>query len=230
MRIRKTDEQTGKKKRSGKKLAAAAAAAVVLTAGAAVHERFSVEELLRSPDSQTPVTAFEQTPAAGESVIAELPAEERKLSRSDAVRSRILRLPVWVKAAALLPLWAAGTLPAALAAALGPVWRALLGFAVQAAVLAGLFCLAYKLLFPKRKVRELFRKKNLRRLLLGAVVLTAADMVLAMAWPEWTAARAVLMLGLGFGVLCLLWKRLCGAFRAPEPETVKTRLVADQAA
>ena len=38
-------------------------------------------------------------------------------------------------------------------------------------------------------------------------------------WGFYTMAAA------GFGVLCLLWKRLCGRFRAPEPDLVKTRLV-----
>lgn len=230
MRIPKKKETEGHRKQTGKKLAAAAAAAVVLTAGTAVHERFRADELLKSPDSGTPVEAFEQTDAAGPTVIAELPEEERKLSRSDAVRSRILRLPAWIKTVFLLPLWAVGSLPAALAPVLGPVWNALLAFAVQAAVLIGLFCLAYKLLFPKRKVRELFRRKNLRWLLLGAVVLTAADMVLAMVWPQWNTVRTLLMLAVGFGVLWLLWRRLRGAFHASEPETVKTRLVMDQAA
>lgn len=230
MLIRKKKESAGQRKHTGKKLAAAAAAAVVLTAGTAVHERFRADELLKSPDRGTPVEAFERTDTAGPTVIAELPEEERKLSRADAVRSRFLRLPVWVKSAVLLPLWAVGSLPAALASALGPVWSALAAFAVQAAVLMGLFCLAYKLLFPERRVRELFRRKNLRWLLLGAVALTAADMVLAMVWPRWNAVRALLMLAAGFGVLWLLWRRLRGVFRASEPETVRTRLVMDKAA
>ena len=203
---------------------------MVLTAGTAVHERFRAEELLRGPVKEPAATVFQQTDGAEADVIAELPEEERKLSRADAARRRFLRLPAWMRTAFLLPLWAVGALPAALAPVLAPVWKALLGFAVQAAVLTGLFCLVYKLLFPKRKVRELFRKKNLRWLLLGAALLAAADMILAMVWPKWTPVRAVLMLAAGFGVLWLLWRRLRELFRAPEPEKVKTRLVMDRAA
>lgn len=230
MGIRKKKEADKAARPSGKKLAAAAAAALVLTAGAAVHERFSADELLPGGDRLPASVSLDQTAPAGEDVLAELPAEERKLSRADRVRSRFLRLPAWVKTACLLPLWAVGCLPAALAPAAGLLWRALLDFGVQTAALAGLFCLVYKLLFPQHKVRELFRRKNLRRLLLGAAALTAADLLLAILWPRWTAARTALMLAAGFGVLWLLWRRLCGALRAPEPETVRTRLVLDRAA
>ena len=225
MGIRKR-EKAEHKKGDRKKLAAVAAATVVLTTGAAVHESFDPEELLRAAASPAHVETVKRT-ASNRVVLAELPDETRALSRGDALRARIIRLPVWVKTAVLLPLWAVGSLPAALLGALSPVWSALLGVALQAGVLMGLFCLVYKLLFPKRKVRELFRRKNLRWLLLGAVALTAADMVLAQVWPEWTALRFALLLAAGFLVLALLYKRLCGALRAPEPEIVKTRLVAE---
>ena len=225
MGIRKR-EKAEHKKGDRKKLAAVAAATVVLTTGAAVHESFDPEELVRAAAGPAHVETVKRT-ASSRVVLAELPDETRALSPGDALRARIIRLPVWVKTAFLLPLWAVGSLPAALFGALSPVWGALLGVALQAGVLMGLFCLVYKLLFPKRKVRELFRRKNLRWLLLGAVGLTGADMVLAQVWPEWTALRFALLLAAGFLVLALLYKRLCGALRAPEPEIVKTRLVAE---
>ncbi len=225
MGIRKR-EKAEHKKCDRKKVAAVAAATVVLTTGAAVHESFDPDELLRAAAGPAHVETVRRT-ASNRVVLAELPDETRELSRGDALRARIIRLPVWVKTAFLLPLWVVGSLPAALLGTLGPVWDVLLSLAIQAGVLVGLFCLVYKLLFPKRKVRELFRRKNLRWLLLGAVALTGADMVLAQMWPEWTALRFALLLGAGFGVLALLYKRLCGAFRAPEPEIVKTRLVAE---
>ena len=218
-----------KAKKLNKKLAVGAAA-VVLAAGAAVHERFTVDELIHGESVRPAAEEFAPAAAPEKIVVAEL-SDSEELSRADAVRSRVIRLPGWVKSAVLLPLWALGSLPAALFTALGPVWDGLLGLALQMAVLTGLFGLVYKLLFPRRKVRELFRKKNLKWLFIGAVTLAAADVVLAQVWTGWPIARVLVTLAVGFGVLWLLWKRLCGAFRAPEPDRVKkTRLVMDQAA
>ena len=224
---RKRGGRTVKKKKNAKikhKKLAAGAAVVVLAAGAAVHENFELDELLSDEKVRPRVEELEREEAPEPNVLAELP-EEEYLSRADALRGWFIRLPVWVKSVFLLPLWALGTVPAALAPALGPVWDALAGLGVQLGVMTGLFCLVYKLLFPDRKVRELFRKKNLKWLFLGAVTVTAADVVLTQLWTDWPVARVLGLAAVGMGVLCLLWKRLCGAFRAPEPKTVKTRLV-----
>ncbi len=210
-------------KHKHKKLAAGAAA-VVLAASAAVHENFELDELISDEKVRPRVEEFERAAAPEADVLAELP-EEVRLSRADALRGWFIGLPLWVKSVFLLPLWALGTVPAALVPALGPVWDALAGLGVQLGVMTGLFCLVYKLLFPDRKVRDLFRKKNLKWLFLGAVTVTAADVVLTQLWTDWPVARALVLAVVSFGVLGLLWKRLCGAFRAPEPETVKTRLV-----
>ena len=90
--------------------------------------------------------------------------------------------------------------------------------------MAALFCLAYKLLFPKAKLRELFRKKNIKWFLLAALALTAANVLLGELWDGWPALRAVLTAALGYLTLCLLWKRLCGALRMPEKPRVRTEL------
>ena len=104
---------------------------------------------------------------------------------------------------------------------------ALAELAVQTGVLAGLFCLVYKLLFPRGKVRRLFRRRNLKWLFLGAFTVTAANALLCQLWPDWPALRALLLTAAGFGVLCLLWRRLCGRLRAPTPRTVRTELTMD---
>lgn len=224
----KRTEVTGavkkEKKRTGRGKALAAGAAVVLAAGAAVNGTMDLDELIPHERTRPGGEAFAPAHAQARTVLAELPDSEW-LSLSDALRARFLRLPQWVKTAVLLPLWAVGSLPAALLGALGPVWSALLGLALQAGVLAGLFVLVYKLLFPNRKVRELFRRKNLKWLFVGAVTLTAADLVLTQLWTGWPVLRVLLLAGAGFGVLGLLWKRLCGKLPGPTAARVKNRLV-----
>lgn len=209
-----------------KKAAVGAAAAVVaLASGLAVHQAFEPAELLHNVDDPAKYAQTIQTyRTAADAPLAELGSYER-MTLADAVRGRIIRLPVAVKSAVLLPLWCLGAIPAALGTALAPLWGVLLGLLIQLGILLGLFCVIYKLLFPKRKLRELFRKKNLKWLLLGAVTVTAANVLLAQLWTGWPVLRAVLLGLAGFGILCLLWKRLCGAFCAPKPETVRTTLV-----
>lgn len=206
------------------KKAKAGVAAAMVAAGVAVNQAFSPSELTH--DMKEPVQTQFEEPVQAEMDTDVLAAytEERRMGRADRVRTAFLRLPVAVKAAALLPLWAIGALPAALVTALSPFWHALLGLALHAAALAAVFALAYKLLFPHKKLRDLFRKKNLKWLFLAAVLLTAADVLLGEVWTGWPVLRVALMLAAGYVVLCLLWKRLCGKLRGPEPEKVRTEL------
>lgn len=205
-----------------KKLAVGIAAAAVVAAGVGVNRCFEPGELIHDVDGPAAEYTLRAAPSGGD-VFAEY-AETERMSRADRVRARFLRLPAAVKSAALLPLWAVGALPAALAPVLGPVWGALAALTAQAGVLAGLFCLVYKLLFPRQKIRQLFRRKNIKWLLLGAFTVTAANALLCRLWPDWPALRALLLTAAGFGVLWLLWKRLCGHLRGPAPRTVRTKL------
>ena len=206
------------------KKAAAGAAAAVLAASVAVNQAFEPAELVRSAEELARHTETAQFRLSGEEPLAQLPEYER-ISLADAARGWFIRQPVALKGVVLLPLWCIGALPVALGTALSPLWGTLLGLLLQICILLGLFCLVYKLLFPKRKLRELFRRKNLKWLVLGAVTVTAANVLLTHLWTGWPILRSVLLAAVGFGVTCLLYKRLCGAFKAPEPEIVKTRLV-----
>lgn len=208
-----------------KKIAGGVAAAVALT-GIAVNLAFEPAELLRDRAYFENHTRYIQTDD-GEEVAVEY-TEPEELGKKDRLRQWILKLPVPVKALFLLPLWAVGALPVALGEALLPglsiILRPVLGLVFQAAILLGVFCAVYKLVFPNRKVRELFKKKNRRWLLLGAAALTVTNVALSLAWPGWSVLRAVLMAAAAFGVLCLLWRKLCGRFKGPEPGIVRTKL------
>ena len=208
-----------------KKLAIGAAVTVA-AASIAANAAFQPEELLHSAAYLEAQTKYVQEGELGQGVIEY--TEEEQLGKADLLRAWLIRLPVPVKALVLFPLWVLGALPVALGtslfSALSPVAAQLLGFVLQAAVLVGLFCLVYKLIFPDRKISELFKKKNRRWLLLGAAFLTAVNFGLSLAWPGWHIARAVLMAAAGFGVLCLLWHRICGKFKAPQAGIVRNTL------
>ncbi len=207
------------------KKVAAGVAVTVMAASVATNVAFEPQELIHSADHLASHTEYAETVQEGDTRVLASYSEAEHISLADAARGWFIRLPVAVKAVFLLPLWALGALPVAIGTALAPVWVQVLGFALQAGVLIGVFCLVYKLIFPKRKVRELFKKKNFKWLFMGAVTVTAANMLLAQVWTGWPVARLVLTAAAGFGVLCLLWKRLCGKFKAPKPQTVETRLV-----
>ncbi len=213
------------KRGKGKKVAAGLAAAV-LVAGVAVHETFEPAELFQAKDSVPRQSAQEQNPSSGRRFLAELDSYER-ISLADAIRSWFIHLPVVIKGTILLPLWAVGAVPTALATALSPLWGALLAFLLQTIFLLTLFCGVYKTVFPERKVRELFRKKNLKKIFLGAFTVTVVNALLTQLWTNWPAWRAVLLSVVGLGVVSILYKRICGGFRAPEPEIVRSRLVFD---
>ena len=131
-----------------------------------------------------------------------------------------------MKALLLLPLWALGAIPVALVTALigSPVLAAVGNLVLQAGVLVGVFCVVYKLLFPQKKLKNLFRKRNLKWILAGSGAAVGVNWVLSEIWSGWAVLRVVLFLAVGFGILCLLYKRICGKFKAPRPQPVETKL------
>ncbi|MCD7749534.1 MAG: hypothetical protein LUH42_05745 [Oscillospiraceae bacterium] len=214
-------------KKKAKRRVAAAAAASVIAVSAVVNVSFDAEELIHSADYLSSHTQYVQTAQERDYDITY--TEMGELSKADSIRAWFIRLPVVAKSAILLPLWAIGSIPVAVGtavgAALAPFWSQILGFILQAAILVGVFCGVYKLLFPEKKIRDLFKKKNFKWLVIGAVALTTTNAILSYAWAGWSILRVVLMIAAGGGVLGLLWKRICGKEKAPEPEPVQTRLV-----
>ncbi len=191
--------------------------AAVLSVSAGVNEGFEAQELLQSAA---------QLEESGDYSYSITYTEEGELSRADSLRAAIIRLPVAVKALILLPLWALGAIPMAIVSGLAGagVWSVLLNFVLQTGVLAGVFCLVYKLLFPQKKLKNLFKRRNLKWLLAGSGAAVGVNWVLSEIWGGWAFLRVVLFLAVGFGVLCLCYKRLCGWFKAPEPQPVETKL------
>ncbi|MGM9662229.1 MAG: hypothetical protein ACI3WR_03950 [Oscillospiraceae bacterium] len=146
--------------------------------------------------------------------------EDEELRGMDRVRAWMLKLPLAVRALVLLPLWAvgevcfaaAGVLSAGLATAPG---QFLLSLAAQLGLLLGVFALTYKLIFPHTPVKELLGKKRFPWLLGAAFAVSVADFALGMTVEQWPLLRLALLAMAGFGVLSLLWTRLCGHLKGP---------------
>ncbi|MGM9618551.1 MAG: hypothetical protein ACI3W8_01755 [Oscillospiraceae bacterium] len=147
--------------------------------------------------------------------------EDEELWGMDRVRAWMLKLPLAVRALVLLPLWAvgevcfaaAGVLSAGLATAPG---QFLLSLAAQLGLLLGIFALTYKLIFPHTPVRQLLGKTRFPWLLGAAFAVSVADFALSMTVEQWPLLRLALLAMAGFGVLSLLWARLCSHLKGPE--------------
>ena len=208
-----------------KKVAAGVALTVAVTSIAA-NLAFEPGELTHSAAYLESHTRYMQQGELGEYTVEY--SEPEELGKKDALRTWLLKLPVPVKALILLPLWALGAIPVAIGtglfSAVSPILAQVASLLLQVGVFLGIFCAVYKLVFPHRKVTELFKKKNRRWLLLGAVTVTSANFAMGIIWPQWSVVRVVLTVVLGFAVLCLLWRRICGRLKMPERKMVQRRL------
>ncbi|MBR4907342.1 MAG: hypothetical protein IKZ44_10905 [Clostridia bacterium] len=142
---------------------------------------------------------------------------------------RIQSLPLPVRALVLLPLWGIGEVLTVLLSALwsSPVGQFLLHFLLEIALLVGLFALVWKLLFPHVPLRKVFSKKTFPWLIVGALLIAAADALLAYYWEPWKVWRIVLLAAVGFGVLLLLYHRIMDKLPLPKARKRKVELVVE---
>ena len=142
---------------------------------------------------------------------------------------RIQSLPLPVRALVLLPLWGIGEALTVLLSALwnSPVGQFLLHFLLEIALLVGLFALVWKLLFPHVPLRKLFSKKTFPWLIVGALVIAAADALLAYYWEPWKVWRIVLLAVVGFVVLLVLYRRITDKLPLPERRKKKVELIVE---
>ena len=122
--------------------------------------------------------------------------EKRRGGVRAALRRRILALPLIVRMVVVLPLWAVGwALTAAMAAlwtsALSPLAAKLFGALLMFGMLALVFALAVKAIFPDLPLRKIFSRRSLVALAIGALALFAADLVLPILWTEYERAKAL---------------------------------------
>ncbi len=208
-----------------KRRVAAGAAAMAVTASMLVHTAVPDPSVLVSPgqtDEASPhVLHVEQT--EHRSYLIETSNYE-PLTVRERLTVWVQGLPLPVRVLLLLPLWAVGE---ALTLLLSLLWNSPAGQAVLHALLAfgvllGLFALVWKLLFPNVPLKKMFTKRNMFLITLGAIVITAADRVLAHFWEPWKIWRLVGLGVVGSGVLALVWHRLLD--KLPLPKRRRQRL------
>ena len=194
----------------------------VATAAAGVVAACSLAVAVAAPSPCELFGGVEQAPAAQVAL-----ENERRTSKpasptlAERLRARFLSAPSVLRGLALLPFWAAGkallTLLSALFSALSPVWQVLLSVLLNALLLFGLFMLVYKLLFPKKKLRDLLTKRNILLLAGGSLLLAAADAALSAFWKDYRPVSIAVKLAFALGVLILLSWRIFGK-RKPRPQ------------
>ena len=128
---------------------------------------------------------------------------------TEAAKQMLYKVPVPVRAIAGLPLWAVGsgilyTLSGLYSAVLAPVLSHIIGFALCALILLAVFTLTMKTIFPNMPLKKILRKRNIIRVLIGAAVLKAADIVLPLFWGEYTRYKYMILLVSGLIVLAVL--------------------------
>ena len=202
-----------KSKKRFRRKAAATAAGVVAAFSMAVASVAPVSDELFSGAPQAPSVQTADDGQRARKTAAPTLAER--------LRALFFKQPSVVRGLVLLPFWAAGktllTLASALLTALAPVWQILLGVLLNALLLFGLFALVYKLLFPNKKLRDLFKKRNVLLLTGGSLLLAAADAVLRAFWEDYRPVSIAVKLVLALGVLILLCWRIFGR-RKPQPK------------
>lgn len=219
-----------KKCRTSKKVAAGAAG-VVTAAGLLVNTIVTDPAKLLNPTEESAVDPSHVCVVNGTEhrrYVVETDEYEPYTLR-ERICLRLRSLPLAVRALVLLPLWGVGEVLTVLLSALwsSPVGRFLLHFLLETALLVGLFVLVWKLLFPHVPLRKLFSKKTLPWLIAGALLIAAADALLAYFWEPWKVWRIVLLAVVGFAVLLLLIHRILDKLPLPKPKKKKVELVVE---
>jgi len=124
----------------------------------------------------------------------------------DGFRNLVLQIPVWIRACVFLPLWALGYLGIHLLTGIyqvvfAPVLSHIISYILCAAVMLGVFVLTMKSIFPHMPLKKILRWKNIRRILIGAVVLKLLDLFLPLIWGEYTRYKYLIMLIAGILIL-----------------------------
>lgn len=177
-------------KKLGKK-AAGAAAGAGLAASLLVGSVFASPQDIVGDDPVAQPAAIVQTVELNTPFPGEAPAEaqtEEKRGLAHRLCALLMRMPVAVRAAVLVPLWAVGW---GLIHAVGllsslialPVVGTILKFLLGAAIVLGLIICGLKLLFPEVPLKKLLGKRNLWGLAVCVGVIALAGALAGAVWP-----------------------------------------------
>ncbi len=199
---------------------------LVKKAAATAAGLFAAAALALGSVVDTPDELFSGTPQAAQVVLAATQEDDctskahayagpvKKERLRDKLRRLFLSQPSVVRGIMLLPFWAIGKvligLLSLLFAVLNPALQIILGVLLNAILLFGLFLVAFKLLFPNLRLRDLLTKRNILLLAAGSLLLSAADAILKAFWEDYRPVSIAIKLILGLTILSLLCWRIFG--------------------
>ena len=200
------------KEKSTRKRAAAAAVAVAASASVVTSTLFTDPADLLQNDAVTPIVETVDDGGSGDDGTSpdENETEESEaaaLGLRERMREWILALPIGIRLVFVLPFWALGygisaAATALWAAVLSPLLSSALGWVVLIAALVGAFGLTAKAIFPDMPWRKIFNKRSIFAVILGGLLLGAADHLLPLVWTGYArfavivrAAGSLLVLG-----------------------------------
>ena len=219
------NEKSSKKEKTKRKAATAAVAAVTAAGVVAGSVFDSAGDLLQRQDDAAMTTAYVDTllPDDGGDDDGQDDQDTeryRKRSLKQTVRESILRLPVALRLAVILPLWLVGQLVIGWASILWPAAQPVLLrialFALLLLVLFGGFALAAKAAFPNVPLKKLLNRKSILILVISAGVLGVADLTMGLAGLE---LRMIRLVEAGGSLVALICAALPLAKRGKQEQT-----------
>ena len=220
-------EQKKKKKKAGRK---AAGAAVAFTA--AVGVLFS--SLFGTPNDLLADPSVTEPPAIVMDISSDDEAEEEQETQEEntekpgffaRIRAYILRLPLFVRVAIGLPLWALGWLVTQAFAALwklflAPVAGHILTFLLTALVLLAVMTLLVKTVFPDLPLKEILSRPNILIVLIACAVFCVFNIVMGQQDDSFARWEPLIRFGEGAFILLLILVRMVFRKRKFAPAAV----------
>ncbi len=208
-------EKDKKKKRAGRK---AAGAAVAFTAAVGVF--FS--SLFGSPNDLLANPSVTEPPAIVMDISTDDEAEEEQETQEEntekpgffaRIRMMILRLPLFVRVAIGLPLWALGWLVTQAFAALwnlflAPVAGHILTFLMMALVLLAVMTLLVKTVFPDLPLKEILSRPNILTVIISCVLFCIFNIVMGQKDDSFARWEPLIRFGEGAFILLLILVRM----------------------
>ena len=172
---------------------------------------FSSPAEIISPEDAAPPPAIVQEMAAPEEPAAfalDTEVAEEKRTLKDRLKALLIKMPIGLRIALLLPMWAVGYAILWAFSALGtligvPIIGDVIKFIIGALVIFGLVLLGLKLIFPDTPVKELVSKKNIIALAVCAGVIALAGALGGRLWKD--TPYVTVLIDLGAAALYLLF-------------------------
>lgn len=209
-------EQDKKKKKAGRK---AAGAAVAFTAAVGVF--FS--SLFGTPNDLLADPSRTEPPAIVMDISTDDEAEEEQETQDEEntekpgffarIRAYILKLPLFVRVAIGLPLWALGWLVTQAFAALwklflAPVAGHILTFILMAAILLAVMTVLLKTVFPDLPLKEILSRPNILIVLIGCTLFCIINIVMGRQDSSFERWEPLIRFGEGAFILLIVLARM----------------------